>query len=66
MFWGMLSVSGPARLVPVAEIMNSEKDKKLIETHLLPIVQIRFPDGDGTFQQVLPPGQTSNKLQTTL
>ena len=44
-------------------MINSEKYKNILETHLLIILQSRFPDGDGIFQQNLAPCHTSKKLK---
>ena len=63
MFWGTFSAFGPGRLVPVEGMMNSDKYKNILETHLLPILQTNFPNGDGIFQQDLAPCHTSKKMQ---
>ncbi|KAG1681713.1 putative non-intrinsic ABC protein 5 [Nymphon striatum] len=52
------------RLVSVEGMMNSEKYKAVLQTHLLPTMRRDFPDGDGIFQQDLAPCHTSCKMRT--
>ncbi|KAG1664879.1 Transposable element Tc3 transposase [Nymphon striatum] len=52
------------RLVSVEGMMNSDKYKAVLQTHLLPTMRRDFPDGDGIFQQDLAPCHTSCKMRT--
>ncbi|KAG1693198.1 Rho GTPase-activating protein 26 [Nymphon striatum] len=52
------------RLVCVEGMMNSDKYKAVLQTHLLPTMRRDFPDGDGIFQQDLAPCHTSCKMRT--
>ena len=62
MFWGTFSAKGLGRLIPVEGMMNSDKYKAILETHLLPSMTRDFPDGDGFFQQDNAPCHTSRKM----
>ena len=64
MFWGSFSANGTGRLISVEGMMNSDKYKAVLETHLLPTMRRDFPDGDGIFQQDLAPCHTSRKMRT--
>src|SRR5215469_5161169 len=44
MFWGSFSAKGTGRLVTVEGMMNSDKYKDILETHLLPTIKRDFPD----------------------
>ena len=64
MFWGSFSAKGLGRLISVEGMMNSDRYKAILETHLLPSMTRDFPDGDGIFQQDLAPCHTSRKMRT--
>ena len=64
MFWGSFNAKGTGRLINVEGMMNSDKYKAVLQTHLLPTMQRDFPDGDGIFQQDLAPCHTSRKMRT--
>lgn len=64
MFWGSFSAKGTGRLVNVEGMMNSDKYKVILQTHLLPMMRRDFPDGDSIFQQDLAPCHTSRKMLT--
>lgn len=64
MFWGCFSAKGPGRLVIIEGMMNSDKYKATLDTHLLPTMTRDFPDGDGIFQQDLALCHTSHKMRT--
>ena len=63
MFWVIFTSKGPGQLINVEGIMNSDKYKAILQTHLLPVLQRGFPDGDGIFQQDLAPCHTSKKIR---
>ena len=64
MFWGSFNAKGKGRLINVESMMNSDKCKAFLQTHLLPTKQKGFPDRDGIFQQDLAPCHTSQKNRT--
>jgi len=47
----------------VEGMINSDKYKAKLQSHLLPVLESYFPDGDGIFQQDLAPCHTSKKLR---
>ena len=44
-------------------MINSDKYKAILQTHLLPVLQRDLPDGNGIFQQDLAPCHTSKKMR---
>ena len=64
MFWGSFSAKGLGRLIKVEGMMNSDKYKAILETHLLPSMTRNFPDGDSIFQQDHAPCHISRKMRT--
>ena len=60
MFWGSFDAKGTGRLINVEGMMNSDKYKAVLLTHLLPTMQRDFPDGDGVFEQNIAPFFTKN------
>ena len=61
MFWDSFTSKGPGRLIKVEGMMNSDRYKAILQTHLLPVLHRDFPDGDGIFQQDRAPCHTSKK-----
>ena len=53
MFGGSFNVKGTSRLINVKGMMNSDKYKAVLQTHLLPAMQRNFPDRDGIFNRIL-------------
>ena len=50
MFWGSFTAKGPGRLVIIEGVMNSDKYKATLQSHLLPVLERDFADGDCIFQ----------------
>ena len=63
MFWGSFTATGPGRLIFIEGMMNSDKYKATLQSHLLAVLERDFPDGDGIFQQNLAPCHTSKKMR---
>ena len=64
MFWGSFNAKVIGRLINVEGMMNRDKYKAVLQTHLLPTMQRNFPDGDRIFQQVIAPSHISRKMRT--
>ena len=66
MFWGSLTSKGPGRLIIIEGMMNSDKYKETLQSHLLPVLERDFADGDCIFQQDLGQCHTSKKCARSL
>ena len=64
MFLGSFTAKGPGRLVIIEGMMNSDQCKAALQSHLLPVLERDFADGDCIFQQDLAPCHTSKKMRT--
>ena len=64
MFWGSFDDKGTGRLNNAEGMMNGDKYKTVLRTHLLLTMQMDFPDGDGIFQEDPIPCHTSRKIRT--
>ena len=60
MFWGSFTAKGQGHLI----MTNSDKYKATLQSHLLPVLERDFADGDCIFQQDLAPCHTSKKMRT--
>ena len=58
MFWGSFTAKGPGRLIIIEGMMNSDKYQATFRSHLLPVLERDFADGDCIFQQDLAPCHT--------
>ena len=63
-FGGSFTAKGPGRLIINEGVMNSDKYKATLQSHLLPMLEREFADGDCIFQQDLAPCHTSKKKHT--
>ena len=61
MFRGSFTAKSPRRLIIIKGMMNSDKYKATLQSHLLPVLERDFADGDCVFQQDLAPYHTSKK-----
>lgn len=66
MVWSMMSVHGVGRLHIVEGRMNQQQYVKVLEKKLLPELPIRFPNGDGIFQQDGAPCHTARSVKAFL
>ena len=64
MFWGCFPVKGPGRLITIEGVMNSDKYKATLQSHLLPVLERDFDNGDCIFQQDLASCHTPKKMRT--
>ena len=45
MFWGSFTTKGPGRLIILEGMMNIDKYKATLQSHLLPVLERDFADG---------------------
>ena len=64
MLWGSFTAKDPGHLIIIEGMMNSDKYKATLQSHLLPVLERDFADGDCIFQQDLAPCHTSKKMCT--
>ena len=61
MFWESFTAKGPKRPILMEGMMDRAKYKATLQSHLLPVLERDFADGDCIFQQDLAPCHTSKK-----
>ena len=66
MFWGSFAAKGPGRLIIIQGMMNSDKYQATLQSHVLPLLERDYADGDCIFQQDLAPFYTSKKCAHSL
>ena len=64
MFWDSFTAKSPGCLIIIEGMMNSDQYKATLQSHLLPVLERDFADGDCIFQQDLAPCHTSKKTCT--
>ena len=61
---GFFTVFRPRSLIPIEEMINSDKYKNILGNYLLPILSDSDSQAGRVFQQDLAPCHTSKKMQT--
>ena len=65
-FLGSFTAKGPGRRIIIEGMMNSDKYKATLQSHLLPAQERDFADGNCIFPQDLTPCHTSKKCAHSL
>merc|ERR1712218_596217 len=62
MYWGCMTYHGVGPITPIQGTMDANKYIPIINDKVVPEMNERFPDGDGTFQQDLAPCHRAKKV----
>ena len=64
MFWDSFTAKDPGRLITIEGMMNSDKYKATLQSHLLSVLERDFADSACIFQQDLAPCHIPKKMRT--